>query len=114
MDGRRSNRANRETTTQHTETETEGEPAVVWHPVWVAIYVGGGAFKHWSLFVEDEEDQDESFIVHVQGEPGTFRYQQIKKNARESRSLIEMIQVGHVKKNELRDFRRVCRDVIVS
>jgi hypothetical protein len=80
--------------------------STTWLPVWVAIYTGDSAFKHWALFVEDEEDEKNSFIVHVQGSAGRFRYEARKTNAHNSSKLVKIIQVGHVdstKKKELRD-----------
>ncbi|KAH6703327.1 hypothetical protein BKA61DRAFT_438440, partial [Leptodontidium sp. MPI-SDFR-AT-0119] len=79
--------------------------------IWVAIKEGEGVFKHWSLFVEDEKDEDKSFIVHVQGSAGRFRYEQKYRNVRESGSLIEMI---HVEEANLRGVRRIARGVEVK
>lgn len=49
------------------ETQAEEVPQDMWQPVWVAIYegAGAGAFKHWVIFVENEEDPSKSFICHV-------------------------------------------------
>jgi hypothetical protein len=89
-------------------------PAAVLHPVWVAIYEGGGPFKHWALFVENPEDPDDSFIVHVQGSQGRFRYEQRGSNAYESGSLIELVPVGHVSKDNIRTLRHVCQEIEVN
>src|SRR5947207_12388570 len=75
--------------------EEEG-PTGVWHPVWVSIYDGDGVFRHWSLFVEDEQDPGSSFIIHVMGQSGGFRYEQRLSNAHACGSLREVIEVGYV------------------
>jgi hypothetical protein len=89
----------------------EEAPAGEWHPVWVAIHEGGGIFKHWSVFVEDEEDRTRSFKVHVQGASGTFRYEQRRFNAHVSRNMLELIQVGHVHQDNLSLLRQTARRV---
>ncbi|KAL2060062.1 hypothetical protein VTL71DRAFT_9884 [Oculimacula yallundae] len=110
----RSNRKHRKETPAHTEVVDEDESIPIWHPIWVAISQGEGVFKHWSLFVEDENDQNQSFIVQVQGSSGRFRYEQRKENKHESESLIELIHVGHVQQADLRNLRRTAREVEVK
>ncbi len=110
----RSGDRHREATPEHTDLAAEEVPAAVWHPVWVAIYEGDGAFRHWVLFVEDEQDAGKSFIVHVQGSSGRFRYEQRRSNAHASRSVVEIIQVGHVHEDNLRRFREISREVEVK
>ena len=67
------------------------------------------AFKHWSLFVEDEQDAGQSFIVHVEGSSHNFRYVQKYSDAHQSQSLAELIQVGHVHKDNLSLLRHTAR-----
>ncbi|KAH7323908.1 hypothetical protein BKA65DRAFT_511676 [Rhexocercosporidium sp. MPI-PUGE-AT-0058] len=110
----RSGRRLREATPENAEPVAEDVPAVVLHPIWVAIYEGDGVFKHWSLFVEDENNEQESFVVQVQGSAGRFRYEQKKKNPFASRSLIETIKVSHVQEANLRNLRKVAREVKVK
>jgi hypothetical protein len=92
------------------EALVEGEaPAGECHPIWVAIYNGGGVFKHWALFVEDEKGPTRSFIVHVMGSSRRFRYEQIYSNAYTSQALLELIKVGHVHQNNLSLLRHTAR-----
>lgn len=91
----------------------EDVPAAVWHPVWVMILRGGGFFKHWSLFVENEQDPSNGFVMHVVGSSGQFRYEQRTENTHLSESLLESIQVGHVYQRHLQRLKRSVKDVEV-
>lgn len=110
----RSGRRRREATPEQPGLATEEDPDATWHPVWVAMYEGGGPFKHWSLFVEDSHDRHNSFIIHAEGSSGNFRYEQRRSDAHSSRSLHDMIRIGQVHKDNLRRFREVCRQVEVK
>ncbi len=79
--------------------------------MWVAIYEGAGAnaLKHWAIFIENEQDASKSFICHVQGSSGRFRYEQKYNNAHSSNRLEEIIHVGHVSLNNLKALRDVAK-----
>jgi hypothetical protein len=91
--------------------EAAAEEEQIWQPVWVAMFNGefDGAFLHWAIFVGDEQDPSQGFICHVQGSAGRFRYEQRRTNAHNSETLVEMIQIGHVSSNNLRELRHVAR-----
>jgi hypothetical protein len=95
--------------------EEKPEPGE-WHPVWVAIYAGEhrAAYKHWAIFVEDEQNASKSFICHVMGFSRNFRYEQKRRNAYESNKMIEMIQVSHVHRDDLKSLRSVAMAVPIK
>ena len=70
----------------------------------VAVSSNTGPF-----FVEDEEDPTRSFIVHVQGASGTFRYEQRRSDAQASSTMLEAIQGGHVHQDNLSLLRQTAR-----
>lgn len=112
--GRRSNRLREQQEAPSAEEQTpveevQEEEEIVWLPVSVAIYdEQSSVFKHWAIFVENEQDTSKSFILHVEGSAGRFRYEQKRTNARNSKRLFNIIQVGYVKQDRL----RVLRDTV--
>lgn len=62
------------------------------------MYRGDGEFRHWALFVENEEDETKSSIVHVEGAPGHFRYDARRSNAHASNKLekISKLRTGAI------------------
>jgi hypothetical protein len=50
------------------------EEQLVWQPVWIAIFEGefDGAFKHWAVFVEDENDAPRALFAMCRVPPQDF------------------------------------------
>ncbi|GIK00058.1 hypothetical protein Aspvir_004073 [Aspergillus viridinutans] len=75
--------------------------------IYVAIFKGGGIYKHWALFI-DEPQADET-LLQVKGSDGRFRYEAEKRDARNSQSLVELVYLCDVdvaKANRIRDVAR--------
>jgi len=83
-------------------------------PVFIAMFEDGTFYKHWALYVEREKPyQDNSFICHIQGSGGHFRYTQSRKYARESRRIHTLYQIGWISEEHTQRFREICGSVPV-
>lgn len=94
------------------EEEEEAAPIVdEWRGVHVVRYKGGGpVFKHWALYVVDEQGDKSGFLCHLEGERTKYRYV-CKKTKRPdtSKKFIDMHQVGYVDTDylqKLKDFAK--------
>ena len=63
--------------------------------IYVAIHDDGGVYKHWGIFI-DEPQEAEKLLLHVKGSDGRFRYEPEMKDARRSRSLVELVYLCDV------------------
>ena len=90
----------------------EVEEAVVdeWRAVHVVRYDGGGpVFKHWALYVVDKQKGSSGFLCHLEGERTKYRYVCKRANPLDSRTFIDMHQVGYVDTDhltKLKDFAK--------
>jgi len=63
------------------------------------MYTDGPNFKHWALFIDDEENP---MILHIQGSAGNWRYEQRNHHdPRTSNRFHQMIKVGTIRKSQI-------------
>lgn len=61
----------------------------------------GPNFKHWALFVDDEENP---MILHIQGSAGSWRYERRNHHdPRTSNRFYQMIKVGTICKSQIQE-----------
>ncbi|PYI05342.1 hypothetical protein BO78DRAFT_447680, partial [Aspergillus sclerotiicarbonarius CBS 121057] len=59
----------------------------------VAIYNGGGVYKHWSLFIDGPTEKT---ILNIVGSSTRYRFEERDSNARESATLVELVYLCDV------------------
>lgn len=83
--------------------------------VYIAKFHNASFYKHWALYVEKERPHHKnSFICHVQGAPGIFRYAETNLFARGSRSIEELYHLGWISERDGWRFQDVCAAVEVK
>ncbi|KAF8857778.1 hypothetical protein BDZ45DRAFT_803102 [Acephala macrosclerotiorum] len=89
--------------------EEEAAPiADEWRAVYVVRYEGGGpVFKHWALYVIDEQENSPGFLCNLEGQRTKYRYvcKKTRKHPKDSTSFVDMHQVGWVETDDLKKLR---------
>lgn len=67
-------------------------------------------FKHWSLFIEGEQDADK-FLLHAVGSKGRFRFEERNANARQSHSISDVFQLCDVDTSLVGRVKEIARAV---
>ena len=65
-------------------------------------------FRPWALFVDDT---DEKFMLHADGGEGNFRFEEVNKNPRDSKSHPELLLVARILKDDIEDLRQLAREL---
>ncbi|OJD25359.1 hypothetical protein ACJ73_03272 [Blastomyces percursus] len=78
----------------------------------VAIYNDGGVYKHWSLFVEGATDS-EKFILHVMGSSTRYRFEMRNSNARESKTLAELVYLCDVPASQVDIIKDAANNTVI-
>ncbi|KAJ5533193.1 hypothetical protein N7494_009745 [Penicillium frequentans] len=81
-------------------------------PLFLAISKGDGVFKHWGLFI-DEENQNNKTVLQVKGSDGHFRYEPETKDIRKSPDLLELIYICNVDVTKANDIQKIASEAAV-
>ncbi|EDN02499.1 hypothetical protein I7I51_07495 [Histoplasma capsulatum] len=77
----------------------------------VAIY-HSGVYKHWSLFVEGATDS-EKIILHAMGSSTRYRFEMRNSNARESKSLAELVYLCDVPAFKVEAIKDTAKNAVI-
>jgi hypothetical protein len=75
----------------------------------VAVFDAGSMFKHWAVFLDGEGN--DKFMFHALGGEGRFRFEERKSNARQSKSISEVIELCKVKGPHIGTVKRIARQM---
>lgn len=81
-------------------------------PLFLAITKSDGVFKHWGLFI-DEENQKNKTVLQVKGSDGQFRYQPETKDVRTSPDLLELIYICNVDVTKATNIQKIASETAV-
>ncbi|KAJ5809477.1 uncharacterized protein N7503_001695 [Penicillium pulvis] len=81
-------------------------------PLFLAISKGDGVFKQWSLFI-DEETQNNKTVLQVKGSDGHFRYEHETKDIRKSPDLLELVYICNVDVTKANDIQKIASEAAV-
>lgn len=68
----------------------------------------GKFYKHWSLFVDIPGDE---FIIHVTGSAGNWTFEETRRNARVSETLLDLTIVSEIHVDEIPMLSQAARSV---
>ncbi|KAJ8068470.1 hypothetical protein OCU04_004024 [Sclerotinia nivalis] len=80
----------------------------------VVIFSVDLGFKHWALFFEDEQDSSKSSILHVKQSTKEFYYDQFSGDARNSKSLHQIIDIGLIEGGQVQPAMHTVRGVEIK
>ncbi|KAJ5105242.1 hypothetical protein NUU61_002589 [Penicillium alfredii] len=78
--------------------------------VFVSIHDDDGVYKHWAVFIDGINDKA---LLHVKGSDGRFRYEPETRDARRSKSLVELVHLCNVDVAKISEIKAVAGQVIV-
>ncbi|KAJ5468089.1 hypothetical protein N7475_005841 [Penicillium sp. IBT 31633x] len=81
-------------------------------PIYVAISLGDGVYRHWGLFIDAPQDEDK-ILLQAAGSDSRFRYESEMKDSRNSEGLVELIPLCDVDLAEITCIKTIASQVTI-
>jgi hypothetical protein len=81
-------------------------------PIYVAISIGDGVYKHWGVFIDAPQEKDKTFL-QVAGSDGRFRYELETRDVQRSERLVELLPLYDVDVAEINPIKTVASQITV-
>ncbi|CAG8887683.1 unnamed protein product [Penicillium egyptiacum] len=81
-------------------------------PIYVAISIGDGVYKHWGVSIDAPREEDKIFL-QVAGSDGRFRYEMETTDVRLSERLVELLPLYDVDVAKIDSIKTVASQVTV-
>lgn len=72
----------------------------------------GPFFKHWAVFIDTDNDEDK-IIFHAMGGQNNFRFESRNSDARESKSLSEMVELCRLNAEQVERTKEIAESVTI-